>query len=410
MHDTRELISIKEAMDCVMAFRPIGEESVPICRALGRILAEDVVAVSDCPSVDSSLKDGYAVISRDIERATKESPVTLRVIDTISAGEKKSLSPVAPGTAVRIMTGSRIPRGATSVLSSEFAAEVSTDTIHALAHAEEGRNILKKGQDIGAGECILEKGSSITPASLGLLAASGVDKVRVYVRPRVAIAATGTELVYPGEPIGPGEVAASNMITLEGILKGMGIQPRCAIFRDNLHRLKQHFQELLEDHHVIFTCGGVLDGDKDFTVKAMEELGVRMLFKRVRIGPGKGICVGVLGDRLIFNLPGGPPSNHVASLVLAVPGVKGLMGAHDPFPPRMDVELKMDLRGQATWTQFVYCILREEEGRITASLVKARSRLMAMAYANGLVELPEGVSSREKGDRSTAWVINWPPQ
>ena len=410
MYTHKNLISLKEAIEYISSVAPIGTEDVSIANALGRVLAEDVYSASDCPSVDSSLKDGFAVISSDIERATKSNPVVLRVVDTVTAGEKRGISEVIPGTTVRIMTGSPMPRGATSVLSSEFAIELSKDAIQAIAHSEQGRNVLRKGEDIESGQKILLKGTTVSPLDTGLMAAAGINTVKVFVRPRVAIAATGTELVAPGSPIGPGEVAASNLITLEATLKQMGIEPRCYIFKDSLDDLKQRFQRLLEENDVLLTCGGVLDGDKDFTVKAMEELGVDMLFRRVRIGPGKGICMGRLGKRLIFNLPGGPPSNYVAGIVLAVPGIKRLMGSGQPFPPRIEVELQMELKGRADWTQFTFCNLGAKSGRIKAFTVDARSRLLAMARAHGLIELPEGVSCKQEGEVGMAWVLRWPNQ
>ena len=387
-----------------MGLSPFGQEEIEATSALGRITAQDVVARSNCPSIDSSLKDGIAVISSDVDGATPDSPVRLRVKGTVTAGGEGEAPRLTPGTCVRIMTGSPIPPGAEAVLASEFVTQVSQDEVLALADSRPGRNVLKKGQDIREGEVILKGHSPLGPAALGLLAAAGVYRVRVFRVPQVAIAATGSELVSPGEPIGPGQVAASNMVTLKGELEEIGIEPTCVIFKDDLGSLCHHFKGLLEDHDILITCGGVLDGDKDFTVQAMEELGVHMVFRRVRIGPGKGICMGMLGKKVIFNLPGGPPSNHVAATVLAIPGIKRTMGYQDPFPPRLPCKVKMEVKGQPHWTQFTYCKIRCQSHEIYAVPLQTRSRLHAMAHAVGLLELPEGKRSISPGDRGDVWL------
>ncbi len=402
--ETRGLISLKEAMECVMGLSPFGQEEIEATSALGRITAQDVVARSNCPSIDSSLKDGIAVISSDVDGATPDSPVRLRVKGTVTAGGEGEAPRLTPGTCVRIMTGSPIPPGAEAVLASEFVTQVSQNEVLALADSRPGRNVLKKGQDIREGEVILEGHSPLGPAALGLLAAAGVYRVRVFRVPQVAIAATGSELVSPGEPIGPGQVAASNMVTLKGELEEIGIEPTCVIFKDDLGSLCHHFKGLLEDHDILITCGGVLDGDKDFTVKAMEELGIHMVFRRVRIGPGKGICMGMLGKKVIFNLPGGPPSNHVAATVLAIPGIKRTMGYQDPFPPRLPCKVEMEVKGQPNWTQFTYCKIRCQSHEIYAVPLQSKSRLHAMAHAVGLLELPEGKRSISPGDRGDVWL------
>jgi molybdopterin molybdotransferase len=405
--DCPQLISLERAKGFIMEMGPIGTETVSIEEALGRIAIEEVRALCSCPSVDSSLKDGFAVVSEDLQKASLEAPVRLSVKGSVTAGDQNAAPRIGPGETVRIMTGSRIPEGASAVLASEFARQVSGQEIEALADAETGRNILRRGSDIAEGEIVVKPGQRLSPCSLGLLAAAGIGRIKVARRPRVAVAATGSELVPPGRPIGPGQVAASNMVSLAAELKRLGISATCVIFRDNLEALKARFEQLLSEHDVILTCGGVLDGDKDFTVRAMEDLGVKMEFRRVRMGPGKGICMGRLDGRVIFNLPGGPPSNHVAAQVLAIPGIRRLMGWSEPFPVRLQAVLERDMRGQRDWTKFEYVALEQEQGLFHVKPPTGRSRLMRMAWAAGLAELPEGTGHLKQGDTVEVWMTNW---
>ena len=206
------MISLSQAHQQIRMLSPLKPLPVPLDKALGLICAVEIRAVTNCPTVDSSLKDGFAVLSTDIADATAEHPILLTVAGSLTAGDDTDRLSVKSGTAVRIMTGAAIPSGATAVLASEFA-QVKGQQVLAMADARPGRNILHTGSDIIQGQVVLKKGDFLGPAHLGLLAAAGVNEVSCYPVPRVAVAATGSELVLPGEPVTPGKVAASNMVT-----------------------------------------------------------------------------------------------------------------------------------------------------------------------------------------------------
>ena len=186
------------------------------------------------------------------------------------------------------------------------------------------------------------------PTHLGLLAAAGLNEVLCYPLPKVAIAATGSELVWPGEPLAEGKVAASNMVIAAAELQVLGITASTVLLRDNLDSLQDHFRHIIPQVDVLITCGGVLDGDKDLTLRAMDRAGMVKIFHRVRIGPGKGACMGRVGRTLVFNLPGGPPSNHVALFLLALSGVRRLMGLTHCLPPKRQVLSPKNLPGRKT--------------------------------------------------------------
>ncbi len=399
------MISLTEAHACISMLDPLQPVGFRLDKALGLVVAEDVFAVHDCPTVDSSLKDGFAVVSSDIADASPHNPVTLKVTGSLTAGDKLAEVRVSPGTAVRIMTGATIPHGATSVLSSEFA-QASGELVTITADSRIGLNILRQGSDIVRRQQVLAKGDVLGPAHLGLLAAAGLQEVVCYPLPRVAIAATGSELVWPGDPLTEGKVAASNMVTAAAELQALGITASKVLLRDNLAKLHDHFHHLVPQVDVLITCGGVLDGDKDLTLRAMEQLGMVKIFHRVRIGPGKGACLGQIGKTMVFNLPGGPPSNHVALFLLALSGVRRLMGFANCLPRKNQVFVTEKLTGQKDWTQLIYSRVHSQNGSLYAAPLGKMRRFEAMATANALIEIPEGCAAINEGSLAEAWFFS----
>ena len=399
------MISLTQAHACIRALKPLPPFSVALDKALGLVCAEDVYALADCPSVDSSLKDGFAVISSDIAGASPRTPVRLTVTGVLTAGDDTAALTVGRGEAVRIMTGAPLPRGTTAVLASEFA-ETDGDLVTVTADSPVGKNILRKSSDIVKGQLVLAKGNVLSPAHLGLMAAAGLNAVVCYPLPKIAVVATGSELVWPGEPITDGKVAASNMVVAAAELQSLGIIASTAILRDHLDKIRTYLRDLVASVDILITCGGVLDGDKDLTMRAMEQIGMVKIFHRVRIGPGKGACMGKVGDTLIFNLPGGPPSNHVALILLALPGVRRTMGFVDCLPLKRQVFVNEELTGQEDWTQLIYAKVHADKGTLYAASLCQLGRLEAMAAANILVEIPEGSRAIGNGQPAQGWFFN----
>ena len=399
------MISLIQAHQHISMLRPLHPVAMSLDKALGLICAEDVCAVTNCPTVDSSLKDGFAIVSTDIADASPNTPVTLTVVGAVAAGEDTDTFRVTSGTAVRIMTGAPIPLGATSVLASEFA-KVDGTFVTIIADARTGRNILQRGSDIVQDQVVLARRNFLNPARLGLLAAAGLNKVLCHPLPKVAVVATGSELVWPGEPVAPGKIAASNMVIAAAELQALGVQATTVLLRDDLDRLQEKFRSLVGQVDVLITCGGVLDGDKDLTMRAMEQIGMEKIFHRVRIGPGKGACMGRIDNTVVFNLPGGPPSNHVALLLLALPGIRRLMGFSNFLPPKRKVFVKENLTGQEDWTQLVYSSAKYDNGLLHAAPLRRMGRLETMAMANALIEIPEGCAMLKEGALAEAWFFS----
>ncbi len=400
------MISLNQAHQHISKIPSLEPAVFSLDKALGLICAEDVSARTNCPTVDSSLKDGFAVVSADIAEASSNNPVTLTVTGAVTAGDNVDNVRVISGTAVRIMTGASIPYGATSVLASEFG-NLEGELVTIGADACSGRNILRRGSDIEESQVVLGREELLGPAHLGLLAAAGLNEITCYPRPRVAIAATGSELVLPGELVTPGKVAASNMVTAAAELQALGITASTVLLRDNLDQLQQQFNHLVQQVDVLITCGGVLDGDKDLTLQAMEQIGMERTFHRVRIGPGKGACMGWVGNTLVFNLPGGPPSNHVALLMLALPGIRRLMGFANPLPEKREGLVTEELNGQENWTQLIYGRVKYENGSLFTVPLRGLGRFEAMAMADALIEIPEGCAVIREDTQAEVWILRF---
>jgi molybdopterin molybdotransferase len=396
------MISYTEALQATLEnITPLGAEHVALLEAHGRICAEDLFARVDSPSADVSFKDGYAVRSADIAAAGPEAPVRLRLRGVSSAGNPWH-GDLEEGAMLRILSGGRIPAGADAVLAEEFARQEG-ERVLALAPAEAGRNILLRGCDLITGQRLLQAGDLLRPAQVALAAAGGHTQLPVVRRPRVAILATGDEVVAPGEPLAEGMLYASNLVNLAAWCAAFGWQVSSALTPDEPQSQQRRLAELLSAHDALLTSGGSWSGDRDLVVRMLDALGWEKIYHRVRIGPGKGVGFGLwqgkadTSCRPVFCLPGGPPSNYMAFLSLALPGLMRLAGYREPSLPQVPARLEQEVGGQVDWTQFIMGRLKRsgQEFIFYPQEVSQRSkssRLMAMAEANGVLAIPEGTS------------------
>jgi molybdopterin molybdotransferase len=368
--------------------KPLGMEEVPLLEAIDRIVARDLYAKVDSPSVNASLKDGYAVRSQDVASA-KQSPVKLPISGIAAAGCRQDLH-LKAGSAIRILTGAKIPTGADAVLSEEYV-QAEGDFILAQNVAEPGRNIMAKGSDVTKGSCIVNPGRRLTPGMVGLLAAAGHSRIPVYQLPHVAIVATGDEVVAPGQPLPEGKLYASNITTLGGWCRRFGISADLTIVPDDADAIGAALKTALPSANAILTSGGAWTGDRDMVAKILKQMGWQQVYHRIRIGPGKAVGFGILAEKPIFILPGGPPSNLMGFFQIALPGLLTLAGHRPAGLPTRPVRLATDLNGPfADWTQFVYGEIEEQaNGPVFHSLAN-KSRLQSMAEATAIVAIPEG--------------------
>jgi molybdopterin molybdotransferase len=368
---------------------PVASEMVRLDRTVDRVTTEDCISFVDVPSADISLKDGYALISGDIEAASPENPITLERIGIRYAGSSNELV-VTKGKTVRITSGAIIPDGADAVLSEEFVIDYR-DIVTATANAQKGRNILRKGTDIKEGEKYLAHSTILTPLHIGLLAAAGYSMVDVYKVPRITIIATGDEVVSIGKPIEEGKVAASNLSSISAWCNHFRFENKMVVVGDSEGDITKTIRESISLSDCIITSGGAWKGERDLVVRVLDKLGWQMLFHRVRMGPGKAIAFGLLHSKPVFCLPGGPPSNQIAFLQLALPGLLRLQGRNHPPFPTIHATLDKEVTGQKDWTQFIMGAISTQENRTIFSPINTASRLQYLSKAEGIVSIPEGV-------------------
>jgi molybdopterin molybdotransferase len=401
----KNLVGYQEAIQITLEnIEPLGREIAPLAQSEGRVIAMDLAARVNSPSVDSSLKDGYALRSGEIAHARPDNSVTLKLLGTAAAGLPCGLT-VAEGTAVRVLTGAKIPKGADAVLAEEFT-RAENNRVTVTNFAEPGRNILPAGSDIALNECCAEKGDRLRPGIVGIIAASGYSEIPVFVRPRVAIIATGDEIVAPGRPLPEGKLYASNLVTLNAWCLRYGIQSDLGMVGDKPEVILSRLKDAIETHDALLTSGGAWTGDRDFVVQMLETLGWKQFFHRIRIGPGKAVGFGLLHGKPVFVLPGGPPSNLLAFLQIALPGLLKLGGFKILRLPAMKVKLtETVVVRDVDWTQFIFGCFEDGGYHTHFKPMKLKSRLQSMARAEGVMSVPEGVGEINAGSIIDAQLL-----
>jgi len=383
---------------------PLESEIIPLTECANRVTANELCSLVNSPSVDASLKDGYAVRSKEIENADEKNPVCLKLTGVASAGTK-STDIVEPGAAIRILTGAKIPKGADAVIAEEFT-EKEDNRVIVKFFAEPGRNILPKGSDVAQGEQIVAAGTRLVPGMVGLLAAAGYGEIPVIRNPKVAIIATGDEVVAPGSPLLEGKLFASNLMTLNAWCFRYGFKTMTDIVKDDALKIKEKLHYYNQTCDAILTSGGAWTGDRDFVVRILEELGWKQIFHRIRIGPGKAVGFGILNKKPVFVLPGGPPSNLLGFLQIALPGLLKLAGHQKPALSKMSVILEQDVTGiHIDWTQFVFGHFIAKQDQTFFRPLKMVSRLQSMARAEGIISIPEGKVHIPAGTELSAQLL-----
>jgi molybdopterin molybdotransferase len=369
----------------------VGVEETPLDSCVDRIASEDLVALVSYPSTDVSLKDGFAVRSEEVIAASKDRPACLLVIGSAFAGSRFE-GEVKPGIAVKICSGAPLPQGLDAVVSDEFCQEVSAEKVRICADAEPGRNVLRLGGEITAGATIARRGEVLRPGCLGLAAAAGIRRVKAYRRPRAALVGVGDEVVLPGQQLLPYQLYASNLVTIGSWLASFGIPYVWSAVKDNEKVIRAELLKHLPVVDTILTSGGAWGSERDLVVSTLHELGWQEIFHNVRMGPGKGIAFGLLEGKPVFCLPGGPASNEMAFLQIALPGILRMGGKNRHPLQSVSAKLTETLTGRhRAWTEFKDATLScDSEENYTVRPYSNRSRLQSIARANCLICIPEG--------------------
>jgi molybdopterin molybdotransferase len=400
-------VGYKEAFKLICGnVKTVGVEELPLALSVGRIAARDVVAAISYPSVDVTLKDGYAVVSADVAEASARHPVRLKITGSVYAGGRNK-GKVSQGNTIKVCSGAPIPPGAEAVVSEELCEETSPDEVLVKASAARGRNVLVTGGEVKVGDTIVKKGGRLLPGYLGMAAAAGIHQVGVYRRPVTAIIGVGDEVIAPGTDLHPGQLYASNLVTIEAWLASFGISSTASIAVDERATIKKALTGHIRDADVILTSGGAWGSERDLVIGALDGLGWHKIFHHVRMGPGKGIAFGLWEGKPVFCLPGGPASNEMAFIQLALPGILRMSGDTKHPLPSVTARLEENAKGRhPAWTEFKDAVLsRDAQGDYHVRLYKHRSRLQAIASANGLICIPEGINSLSAGESVPVQVL-----
>jgi molybdopterin molybdotransferase len=397
------LLTIDQAVDEVLsAARPAGTEDVDLLTCLGRTLAVDVASPQDVPPFDNSAMDGFALRAAD----QHGSQPRLRVVAELPAGRAIE-TPLPPGAAVKIMTGAPVPPGADAVVQVE-ATRTDGDYVVLNAPVPLGSNIRRAGEDVRRGDVVVAKGEVITAAHLGVLASAGMSRVTVARRPRVAILATGSELVPVESPLGPGQIRNSNSYTAYGQTIEAGAEPvLLGVARDDLDETKSLVSRALEED-VVVTSGGVSVGDYDFVKDGQEQLGVQRRFWGVRTKPGKPLAFGVRGATAVFGVPGNPVAAMVAFEVYVRPFVLTMLGRTQIWRPCVTAVAEEPVRRTRNRPELRRCRLRHDGERwlFTTTGPQGSGILSSMALADGLAFVPSEYPGAAAGERLPVMLLS----
>ncbi|MDQ3819551.1 MAG: molybdopterin molybdotransferase MoeA [Acidobacteriota bacterium] len=392
------MISVTEAISIVKAnARRLPADRVALGEALGRVLAEDIVADSDLPPFDRAQMDGYALRSAD----TQIVPARLRVVGESAAGRGWH-ERLQEGEAVRIMTGAPVPLGADSVQKVEVTREVD-GLVEIGEPTEPGQHIVKRASEIRESETVLRAGEEINAAKMAVLASFGYAGVQVTERPRVAVLATGTELVNVNEKPGPDQIRDSNSYSLSSYARLAGATvERLPLAGDDPVLLKREIEEAASRSDALILSGGVSMGVYDFTKTALRALEAEIFFERVSLRPGKPTVFARIGRTLVFGLPGNPVSVSVTFNLFARTALRAMQGCLVSEMREEWAVLSRNVKGAVERASYLPAELStSDDGRLIAQPLKwgGSSDFIAFARATALIIVPEGVRFVEAGER-----------
>ncbi|MEP6690515.1 MAG: gephyrin-like molybdotransferase Glp [Gemmatimonadaceae bacterium] len=404
------MLSVREASDAILdGLAPLALERVALRDALGRVLATPIVAPLTLPAWDNSAMDGYAVRAIDIEHARAESPVTLRVIDSVAAGAFAARA-VSAGTAIRIMTGAPLPEGADTVVRVE-----DSDGGLAVVAIRNGRdarkNVRPRGEDVREGDVVLARGQPIGAAQIGVLSSLGAATIDVFRRPRVAFLGSGDELVDIDrfdEVMAGRKIVSSNSYTLHAMIRAAGGEPvDLGVAMDDPADLRERL-ERSAGCDLLITSAGISVGEFDYVRDVLRSLGTEMKFWRVRMRPGAPLGFGVLNGMPWIGLPGNPVSTMVTFELFVRPVIRRMLGHERLFRRTVRVVLEEPVTIGATLMHFFRAIVTPRaDGMLAARLTGGQGSgiLTSMSLANALLVVPEDKPRSEAGETMLAILL-----
>lgn len=409
------MLSFDEALEAILReARPLPIETVALDSLLGYALAEPITASFDMPRFDNSAVDGYGVMIADVQTATEQQPVKLKMAGEIQAGAPDR-GAFAPGTAVKILTGATVPPDVEAVVMREFCTE-RNGHVEIACPASSGENIRRRAAEFRTGDEVLPKGIRVTPPVVGLLANFGLPRFAVHSKPRVSLVVTGDELVPPGGQLQSGQIYDSNSFALAAAVESLGLRrPECFRARDSKEATADAFQKAMADADVIISSGGVSVGDYDFVKDTLESLGVETKFWRIAIKPGKPVYFGVKqrpgerGPQLVFGLPGNPVSVLVTYHQLVKPALLKLLGQSKKETKFTGV-LQSRVQKKPGRLDFVRGTLSTDaDSRLSAQPTKGQDShmLSGLARADCLIYFAADCDRLEQGVQTSVDILDW---
>jgi len=405
-------------------------ELVPLDQAAFRVLAEPLKAPFDLPRFNNSAVDGYGVIVDDLQDCDK-TPRTLKLIDTVSAGDTNCLSELKSGQCIKIMTGAVVPDAVEAVVMREFCQEEEAGVVTVNCRARIGENIRMTGEEMEKDQTVLDAGVKLTPPALGLAATVGKAQINCYKQPRIAIVSTGDELKEPGQELSDSQIYNSNSYAIRACLTGMHFHKQsgatgnslvsCLHTNDDRESVDATLQKALETSDVIITLGGVSMGDRDYVKVSLEEKGVRTVFWKVAIKPGKPVYFAVApGGKFIFGLPGNPVSALVTFELFVKPALKILQGEKSAAPHVVSARLQAALKKKAGRLDFVRANLAANDSSpseqdqtwkppylATPTRGQDSHMLTGLVKADALIHFAQELEYAPEGAEVKAQILNW---
>lgn len=401
------MISYEDALAAVLAeSRFLGSESVAVEMAGGRYLAHDLVASHDSPRFDNSAVDGYAVMSSDLANV----PASLHVVGTVYAGDDASSIEIKSGECVRTMTGATVVRGADAVVMQEDVT-VDGDRAHFAEPAKPEQAVRRAGEEYRVGDLLVPAGSLCTPSVLALVAAQGLPQVEVGKRPRIGIVVTGSELAKPGTQLSRGQIYESNSVALSVAARALtGAEPVVRSVGDEKDATRAAFESIVGDCDVVVFSGGASVGEKDLVRSTLIECGMREVFWRISMKPGKPVFFGVhTSGALVFALPGNPVSAQVTFELLVAPAILKACGASHHEPRLERAVLASCIKRVPGRKEFIRSVTRNDGGRLVVEPLGRQGSHMSsgLAVADRLVVVEPDVDCLDAGTLVDTVQLRW---
>ncbi|HEY95302.1 MAG TPA: molybdopterin molybdotransferase MoeA [Dehalococcoidia bacterium] len=395
------LLPFDEALDTVKKnIKPINEtEIIPIDHAMGRVLAEDVIATQNTPPYDRGSMDGYAVIAEDTRGASDANPVVLEMIAVIHAGDSPDVA-ISSGKCTQIATGAIMPEGANAVVKVEETS-ITGSTVSIYKEIAPLTDVGMKGEDIKAGETVLSSGAYLDAGKIGVLASQGLEKVKVYIKPRVAVMPSGEEVVEPGKELKPGQLYDINSYTILSVVnENGGIPVRPGIIGDTVEDIRAKLTKALEISDFLVFSGGSSAGEKDLLSSVVAEMGV-IVFHGVEIKPGKPTMFAIINDKPVFGMPGHPASSLVNSYLFLAPALRKMARLPEKRPQTVKAKMSKTTAGAKDRPQFMTVKI---EGDEVVPVFTVSGAIMSIARADGYFKIEKN-GLVEKGEEVTVTLF-----